>query len=113
MCDERQRNEFRETPGALLQVPQPLQVDGLMAVFIDVTEHDGRRRAQPHVMRGLDDLQPPAGVELVGAENPAHVVGQDFRSRPGKAAESLRAQQRRFYEPDFPGLLSLIMFVTV
>src|ERR1700737_512143 len=66
---ERQRYELRKPTCALLQIAYGEQVPRPCPIVVDVSEHDGSCGAQPQVMSGLDDLEPLAGVEFVGAKH--------------------------------------------
>jgi hypothetical protein len=47
--------------------------------LLDVPEHDRHVRAQPHAVRGVVDLEPLAGRDLVGTDDRAHLVVEDLR----------------------------------
>jgi hypothetical protein len=54
----------------------------------NVSEHDGRRTAQPDSMRHLHDLEPVCRAEFVRAYDRAHVVAECFRSSAGQCLQA-------------------------
>ena len=55
---------------------------------VDVAEHDGRGRAQADRVRGLHDVEPLGGLDLVRADDGAHLVVEDLGGRAGQRAEA-------------------------
>ena len=90
--DERQRHEFGQPAGALLEIADVEEMRGPGLRPLDVPEHDGGGGAQAYPVRGLDHFEPFAGVELVRTDALAHLVVEDLGRRAGEAAETLRAQ---------------------
>src|SRR4030088_2046211 len=78
---ERQGYELRKPTCALLQIAYGQQVPRPRAIVVDVSEHDGSRCAQPHVMSCLDYLEPLARVEFVRAKHLPDSVIKDLSSR--------------------------------
>jgi hypothetical protein len=65
---------------------------------IQVSEHDGGRRPQPHLVRRLDHLQPLARAHFIRTQHGAHLVVQNLGRRSGQRAQpgSLESLEERF-----------------
>src|SRR6185436_10306744 len=90
--DEGQRNELGEAARAPLQLADPHQMSRPVLETVDVAEHDGRRAPQAYAVRGLHDLEPLGGAQLVGTEYVAYLVIQDLGRRAGQGRETLRLE---------------------
>ena len=85
---ERQRHEFGDAAGFGLQVAQNKQMPRPGNRALDMAVHNGRSRAQPLVVGGLDGRHPFRGVDLVGADDGANFVVQNFRRRARQRAKA-------------------------
>ena len=54
--------------------------------------HDGRGGAQSRLVGGALHVEPLAGVDLVGTDDGAYVIVEDFGRRAGQGAETGRLQ---------------------
>ncbi len=88
VVDEAERHELGETAGALLDVADQREVRRDVARRFDVAVHDRRRRAQPDLVRGGDDLDPAVAAQLVRADDLADLVVEDLRRGAGHRAEA-------------------------
>jgi hypothetical protein len=77
--DERQGHEFGKSARLGLQQAQPQQMPRPVNVTVDVTIHDRGRRLETGTMGGTHHLKPPLGSDLVGTEQRAHFIVEDFR----------------------------------
>ena len=59
---------------------------------LDRTEHDRDVRAQADLVRGAVHLEPLVGIDLVRAEDRAHLVVEDLGGGTGKGLEARVAQ---------------------
>ena len=84
---ERQRHELGEATRFALQIADAVQVARHVDGALDVAEHDRRRRADADGVRGAHHLEPLLGVDLVGAEDGAHLVVEDLGGGARHAAE--------------------------
>ena len=93
--DERQRHELGEAAGLALEVADGEQVPGLVPRLLDVPEHHRRRRAEADAVRRAHDLEPLCRRDLVGAQDPPHLVIEDLGRGARQRAEPrvLEAQQ--------------------
>src|SRR6266511_5208772 len=85
---ERQRDELREAAASTLLLTRVYQVARPVSWPGDVTEHHGHVRAQSDTVRGVVDLEPLGGRDLVGTDDAAHLVVEDLGGGPGERAEA-------------------------
>ena len=78
LVHERQRHELGEPTGAVLDAGQHPQVAHPVPRRVDVSVHHRRTGAQPHLVRGGDDLDPLRGGQLALGQHPAHLVVEDL-----------------------------------
>ena len=88
MCTKGSGTNSVKPPVSLLQGAHAQEVPRPVPVAVDVAEHDGGGAAQAHRVRRLHHLEPLRGVDLVGAEDGAHLVVEDLGRRAGQAGEA-------------------------
>ncbi len=79
MWTRRQRHEFGDAAGFVLQTAQRQQVPRPMLGPLDMAVHDRRGRRQADQMRIAHHAQPFGGGLLVGADLAADIVAEDLR----------------------------------
>ncbi len=89
---ERQRDELRETPGAVLDAGQGPQVGDPVPGVVDVAVHHRRAARDAEAVGGLDHPDPLSGGQLALGQHPPDVVVEDLGGRAGNGAEAGVAQ---------------------
>ena len=90
--DEGQGDQFTESTGSFLQIPQAQEMARPIHRSFDMAEHDGRGTAKSEAVRGLHHFQPLVGIDLVGTQRRPDFVIEDFRRRAGQGAEPFITQ---------------------
>jgi len=85
---ERPTDEGGEASGAVLQIPQSLQVLKSFLNGLDVTEHHRCAGVEPDLVGAFHDLEPFVGVALERRDSGAHSVDKDFSTSSGDGTES-------------------------
>ena len=85
---EGQRDEFRETTRAVVEISRCQNVGNPVFGVFDASEHDRDVRPQPERMRRFVDHQPLVRRHLVRTQDRPHVIVQDLRGRPRQRCQS-------------------------
>ncbi len=87
---EGQRHELGEAARLALQGPGAHHVAGPAHRVLDRAEHDGDVGAQADAVRRAVRLEPLLGVDLVGADDGAHLVVEDLGRRARQRLQARR-----------------------
>ena len=85
---ERERDEGEEAVGLVLLLAQAQQVVDALLVGLDVAVEHRALRRDPHLVRGVVDVEPLVGMLLARRDQVAHAVGEDLGAAAGHRVEA-------------------------
>ena len=90
MCTKGSGTNSVKPPVSRLQLAQAQQMPRPMQRTLDMAEHDRRGGRSPTRCAASHHVEPCAVVELVGADDGAHLVVENFGGGAGQRAETRR-----------------------